>query len=81
MPMLTSPTRLTYSLCGAVVGSDRWGNTVLVRETAFISTTVLDDFVPITVTNGTLYINGSPISEGTDDQTLSLSDTTLSIDG
>ena len=63
--------------------TDAGGNTVLsLQETGIhLYDDVLDDFVPITVTNGTLYINGSPISEGTDDQTLSLSDTTLSIDG
>ena len=63
--------------------TDPGGNTVLSLEETGIHLydDVLDDFVPITVTNGTLYINGSPISEGTDDQTLSLSDTTLSIDG
>ena len=62
--------------------TDAGGNTVLSLEETGIHLydDVLDDFVPITVTNGTLYINGSSISEGTDDQTLSLTGTMLTLE-
>ena len=70
--------------------TDADGNTMVsLSETGIhLSDEVLMDFVPITVTNGTLYINGNPLGEQGAVQSLTLidesgaaSEVILSVDG